>query len=139
MKNYLTRAGSNDWGWGLFDKMFDDFFKPTFYRESASMRTDVKETENGYELSVDMPGFEKQDINLTLNNGYLTVEAKREEKQESDNYIRRERSCSYSRSYYVGDAVTEEDVKAKYDKGILTLSVPKKDKKEIPAKTIEIE
>ena len=59
--------------------------------------------------------------------------------QESDNYIRRERSCSYSRSYYVGDAVTEEDVKAKYDKGILTLSVPKKDKKEIPAKTIEIE
>ena len=48
MKNYLTRAGSNDWGWGLFDKMFDDFFKPTFYRESASMRTDVKETENGY-------------------------------------------------------------------------------------------
>ena len=139
MKNYLTRAGSNDWGWGLFDKMFDDFFKPTFYRESASMRTDVKETENGYELSVDMPGFEKQDINLTLNDGYLTVEAKREEKQESDNYIRRERSCSYSRSYYVGDAVTEEDVKAKYDKGILTLSVPKKDKKEIPAKTIEIE
>ena len=139
MKNYLTRAGSNDWGWGLFDKMFDDFFKPTFYRESASMRTDVNETENGYELSVDMPGFEKQDINLTLNDGYLTVEAKREEKQESDNYIRRERSCSYSRSYYVGDAVTEEDVKAKYDKGILTLSVPKKDKKEIPAKTIEIE
>lgn len=139
MKNYLTRAGSNDWGFGLFDAMFDDFFKPTLYRENRAMRTDVKETENGYELAIDMPGFNKQDIKLSLENGYLTVEAKREEKQETDNYIRRERSCSYSRSYYVGDAVTEEDVKAKYDNGTLSLSVPKKEKKELPKKHIEIE
>jgi HSP20 family molecular chaperone IbpA len=103
------------------------------------MKTDIKETENGYELMVDMPGFEKKDINLSLNNGYLTVEAKREEKEENDNFVRRERNFSCSRSFYVGEEVTEEDIKAKYNNGTLSLAVPKEDKKVLPRKNIEIE
>lgn len=138
MKNYLTRYDSNDWGLGLFDGFLDDFFKPVFTRSSAIMKTDVKETDIGYELAVDMPGVEKEDIKLTLSNGYLTVEAKREEKQE-DKFIRRERSASFNRSYYVGSAIVEEDVKAKYDKGILTLSIPKKDAKRLEKKNIQID
>ena len=103
------------------------------------MKTDIKETDGGYELFVDMPGFDKKDIALSLDNGYLTVEAKRAEKEENENFVRRERSYSCSRSFYVGDAVTEEDVKAKYDNGTLNLFVPKKDKKELPKKNIEIQ
>ena len=115
--------------------MFDDFFKPVFYGvKENSMKTDIKETETEYELSVDMPGYNKEDITLSLDNGYLKVEAKREEKEEDkDNFIRRERSYSCARSYYVGDKVTEEDIKAKYDNGTLTLKVPKV-QKEIPQK-----
>ena len=138
MKNYLTRYDSNDWGLGLFDGFFEDFFKPTFSRSNALMKTDVKEIDGAFELSVDMPGVEKEDIKLTLNNGYLTIEAKREEKQE-DKYIRRERSAIFNRSYYVGNAIVEEDVKAKYDKGILTLTIPKKDAKKIEKKNIQID
>ena len=138
MKNYLTRYDSNDWGLGLFDGFFDDFFKPVFTRSNAVMKTDVKETDAGYELSVDMPGVEKEDIKLTLNNGYLTIEAKREEKQE-EKFIRRERSSTFNRSYYVGSAIVEEDVKAKYDKCILTLSIPKKDAKRLEKKNIQID
>jgi HSP20 family molecular chaperone IbpA len=103
------------------------------------MKTDIKETETEYELSIDMPGFDKKDINLTLENGYLSIEAKREEKEEENNYVKRERSFSCSRSYFVGDAVTEQDIKAKYNNGTLVLNVPKK-QKELPKRTnIEIE
>lgn len=134
MRNYLSRR-NNDLGFGFFDEVFDDFFKPVFYGvKENSMKTDIKETETGYELSVDMPGYNKEDITLSLDNGYLKVEAKREEKEEDkDNFIRRERSYSCARSYYVGDRVTEEDIKAKYDNGTLTLKVPK-EQKEIPQK-----
>ena len=134
MRNYLSRR-NNDLGFGFFDEVFDDFFKPVFYGvKENSMKTDIKETETEYELSVDMPGYNKEDITLSLDNGYLKVEAKREEKEEDkDNFIRRERSYSCARSYYVGDRVTEEDIKAKYDNGTLTLKVPK-EQKEIPQK-----
>ncbi len=128
MKNYLSRR-NDGFGFDLFDKAFEDFFKPTFFGGmSGGMKTDLRETEKGYELSIDMPGFDKSDINLTLENGYLTVNARREEKEEDKEYIRRERSYSCSRSYYVGDAVTEEDIKAKYLNGTLELTVPKKEK-----------
>ncbi len=138
MRNFLTNR-RNDLGFNFFEDAFDSFFKPVFYPQAQSMKTDIKETETEYELSIDMPGFDKKDINLTLENGYLSIEAKREEREEENNYVRRERSFTCARSYYVGDAVTEQDVKAKYNNGTLVLNVPKK-QKELPKKTnIEIE
>ena len=139
MRNYLTRR-SNDLGFNFFED-FDEFFKPMFYgvKENA-MKTDIKKVDGGYELAVDMPGFDKKDIKLSLDNGYLRVEAVRSEKEEDkDNFIRRERAVSYSRAYYVGDSVMEEDVKAKYQNGILELFVPDKEKQIPQKKNIEIE
>ena len=139
MRNYLSRR-NNDLGFSFFEDAFEDFFKPVFYgvKENA-MKTDIKKVDGGYELAVDMPGFDKKEINLSLENGYLKVEAKSEEKEEDEkNFVRRERAVSYSRSYYVGDAVTEEDVKAKYENGILELFVPEKEKQIPQKKNIEI-
>lgn len=138
MRNFLTNR-RNDLGFNFFEDAFDSFFKP-FNVGASSMKTDIKETDKGYELSVDMPGYDKGDIELSLDNGYLTIKAQREEKQEDqDNFVRRERSYSCSRSFYVGDAVTEKDIKAKYVNGTLSLEVPKK-QKEIPQKrTIQID
>ena len=138
MKNYLQRANDN-FGFNLFDA-FDDFFKPVFYSEpKAKMRTDIKETETGYELQVDMPGFDKKDISLSLDDGYLTLKAEKQENQEDGKYIRRERSFSCSRSFYVGEQITEEDIKAKYENGTLEISVPKKDVKKIEKRNIQID
>ena len=140
MRNYLSKR-NNDLGFGLFDQVFDDFFKPVFYGvKENSMRTDIKETKKGYELVVDVPGYDKKDITLSLENGYLNVEARKEVKEEdNDNFIRRERSYSCSRSYYVGDNVTEDDIKAKYVDGTLTLVIPKKDKQIPQRRNIEID
>ena len=134
MKNYLSRR-NNDLGFGFFDEVFDDFFKPNFFgAKQSAMTTDIKELENGFDIAIDMPGFDKKDIELTLQNGYLKVEAKREENQnDEDNFVRRERSYSCARTYYVGEAIKEEDVKAKYNNGTLELFVPKK-QKELPQK-----
>ena len=84
MRNFLSRR-NNDLGFNFFDDAFEDFFKPVFYgvKESA-MKTDIKKVDGGFELKIDMPGFEKSDINLTLDKGYLKVEAKREEKEEDE-------------------------------------------------------
>ncbi len=142
MKNFLTRRNDgNDKFMDIWNDPFEDFFKPFFYGgiAAADMRTDIKETENGYEMQVDLPGFDKSDINISLKNGYLAVNATKQEKEEDKKgYVRRERSCSCSRSYYVGNHVKEEDVKAKYDNGILSIAVPK-EAKEIPSKHISIE
>ena len=140
MRNYLSRR-NNDLSFGrFFDDAFDDFFKPTFYGSYApKMRTDIKETENGYELAVDMPGFDKSDINLILDNGYLTIEAKKQETEEDGKYVHRERSVSCNRTFYVGKNVTEEDIKAKYENGTLNLIVPKNEKKQIEKKNIQID
>ena len=139
MRNNLSRRENDNFGLGLFDE-FDDFFKPVFFNRKSGMQTDVKETDKGYEFSVDMPGYDKKDIELSLNNGYLTLSAKREEKEEDGNsFIRRERSCSCSRSFYVGDNVKEEDVKAKYENGTLNMFVPKAKPKELPNKHINID
>lgn len=138
MRNFLSNR--NNTGFDFFDRAFDDFFKPVFYTRSENMRTDIKETDKEFELSVDMPGFDKKDIELSLDNGYLTIQASRAEKEEEkDSFIRRERSITCSRSYYVGELVTEEDIKAKYVNGTLTLTVPKMEKKELPKRNIEIE
>ncbi len=100
------------------------------------MKTDVKEVDNGYELDIDLPGFQKDEIKARLTDGYLTITAARgenkEEKDKDGRYIRRERySGSMSRSFYVGNAVKEEDIRARFENGILKLSVPKIKKTEI--------
>ena len=142
MKNYMKVKNNGEYDFpDVFEDPFEELFHPFFLgKDSESMKTDIKETEHGYELDVDMPGFEKSDIKVSLSDGYLTVAAKREEKvEDKKNFLRRERNVSCRRSYYVGDVIKEEDVKAKYDKGILSLTVPKKDEKELPARHIEIE
>lgn len=135
-------------GENLFDDFMDDAFERNFFggrnplygkHSKNLMKTDVKETETGYELDIDLPGFKKDEISAHLEDCYLTVSAaKGVDKDEKDNegrYIRRERySGSMTRSFYVGNAVTEEDIKAKYEDGILSLSIPKKDPKAVEAK-----
>ena len=141
MRNFLSKKEDLFGGTSFFDDVFVDFFAPTFLgRQVREMKTDVRESDKDYELSIDMPGFDKKDITVSLKDGYLTVKANRQEKEENKgNYLRQERSVSCSRSYFVGDGVTETDVKAKYDNGTLTLIVPKIKEKEIPSGNIEIE
>ena len=126
-------------GENLFDDMFtfdDSFFAPSkknpLYGKNASrlMKTDIKETDGSYELDIDLPGFKKDEITAELNDGYLTVSAAKgldkDEKDKKGHYIRQERySGAMSRTFYVGDNVKEEDIKAKFENGILSLSVPK--------------
>lgn len=139
MKNFLSRRNDFDLGFNSIFDDFDDFFKPVFFSRNDEMRTDVKNKGNEYELSIDMPGYDKSDINISLNNGYVTVSAERKEKEEdNENFLRRERSYSCRRSFYVGDNVTENDVKAKYDNGTLILDIPKNERKQIESKRIEI-
>ena len=126
-------------GESLFDNMFpfdEKFFtekKDPLYGKNVSrlMKTDVRETEKTYELDIDLPGFKKDEIQVQLKDGYLVLSAAKgldkDEKDKEGNYIRRERYAgSMCRSFYVGDAVSEEDIHAKYEDGILKLSVPKK-------------
>ncbi len=122
-------------GENLFDDFFDDFARPykiaSGYTQPASvMKTDVKETEDSYELDIDMPGFKKEDVKAELKDGYLTINASTKnessEKDKKGKYVRRERyygSCS--RSFYVGKEVKQEDIKAKFEDGVLKISVPK--------------
>lgn len=99
---------------------------------SQMMKTDIRESEEGYDLMVDLPGFSKDEVSAKLENGYLTIAASRGSEQEENDkdgkFIRRERYVgSVSRSFYVGDTVTQEEIKARYENGILKLSVPKKE------------
>ena len=138
MKNYLTRR---DEGYNPFNDLFggfDDFFAPAIYRHGGEMRTDVKENEKDYEIKVDMPGFEKKDIKLNLKDGYITLSASREEKETEGKYVRRERKMSCSRSFYVGDQIKTDDVKAKYENGTLILNVPKKEEEKPESGIIDI-
>ncbi len=119
------------------DNFVSDFFNDTFNKVqrpfrsgSALMTTDVKEYEDRFELEIELPGFNKEDVAATLKDGYLKIEAKREEKtEEAENagkYIRRERYIgSVERSFYVGEEVTQDDIKAKFDNGMLEISIPK--------------
>ena len=112
---------------------------------SHEMKTDVRETDSGYEVDIDLPGFKKDEINIQLDNGYLSISAAKgldkDEQDKEGKYIRKERYAgSMSRSFYVGNAITQDDIKAKYASGILRLSVPKKAAEEIEsAKRIAIE
>ena len=112
---------------------------------SHEMKTDVRETDSGYEVDIDLPSFKKDEINIQLDNGYLSISAAKgldkDEQDKEGKYIRKERYAgSMSRSFYVGNAITQDDIKAKYESGILRLSVPKKAAEEIEgAKRIAIE
>ena len=123
----------DDW----MDFSFPDIDKALYGKHAKNeMKTDVRETEDGYELDIDLPGFKKDEVTAQLDNGYLTIQASKgldkEQKDKKGKYIRKERNAgSMSRSFYVGDAITEEDVHAKYEDGILKLSVPKKEAKAV--------
>lgn len=134
----------------FFDDFMDGFRFPTLTRGYENMpqylmRTDVRETENTYELDIDLPGYSKEDVKAQLKDGYLTVSASKsenkDEKDEEDKYLRRERySGSVSRRYYVGENLTEDDIHAKFENGILKLSFPKDQPKKVEAqKFISIE
>ena len=122
---------------GFFDAGFDRAFwggRDALYGKHAKhlMKTDVKETENEYKLSVDLPGVKKDDLKAQLKDGYLTISAtvnqNNDEKDEEGRYIRRERfSGSFNRSFYVGEDVTQEDIKARFEDGTLMLMIPKKE------------
>ena len=125
------------------DNLFDDFFDfnyPTFrYDTTELMKTDIKEKGDSYILEMDLPGFKKDEIKVSLKDGYLTVSAAKgldkDEKDKKGNYIRQERYAgAMSRSFYVGDDVTQEEIKAKYEDGILKLSIPKKSGEKVEAK-----
>lgn len=127
------------------DNLFDDFFEFPFFDDRAErklyghhasnlMKTDIKEHKDGYELEIDLPGFHKDEIQAELKDGYLTISAAKqlnqdEKEKETGKYIRRERySGSCQRSFYVGEDITQEDIKAEFKHGILRLFVPKKEK-----------
>ena len=126
--------------------LFDDFFDDGFFskKEKSLMKTDIRETKDKYIIDIDLPGFSKENINLSLNKGYLEISAKVDEENnsnEDEKYVRRERfygECS--RSFYVGDDITEEDINAEFKNGILKIEVPKFDetKKSEETKQIEI-
>ena len=119
---------------------FPEVDKALYGKHAAhEMKTDVRETDSGYEVDIDLPGFKKDEIDVQLDNGYLSISAAKgldkEEKDKKDKYIRRERYAgSMSRSFYVGENMKEEDIHAKYENGILTLDVPKEQKKAVPEK-----
>ena len=133
-------------GENLFDEFFNDDFmnfpvwggrSPLYGKHAKNlMKTDVRETDGSYELDVDLPGFKKDEISVDLKDGYLTIQAAKgldkDEQDKKGRYIRQERYAgTMSRSFYVGD-VEPDQVSAKYEDGILKISLPKQEKKELP-------
>ena len=133
-------------GENLFDDFFNDFDmfpgwsgrNPLYGKHARNMmKTDVREKDNSYELDIDLPGFKKDEIQAQISDGYLTISASKgldkDQKDDKGRYIRRERYCGEcSRSFYIGDGITEKDVSAKFEDGILKLSIPKKETKALP-------
>lgn len=130
----------------LFDDFFDDSFfndkdmknmekKLYGHRAKNVMNTDVRETEDGYELEMDLPGFKKEEVTVELENGYITIRAQKsldKDEESKGKYIRRERYAgSCERSFYVGEALTQDDIKASFKHGILRLDIPKKEEKKV--------
>lgn len=133
-------------GENLIDEFFGDFARPMRRPGNGPspaagiMKTDVKESDDGYELNIDLPGYKKEDVKAELNDGYLTISAstrsENDEKDSGGRYIRRERySGTCSRCFYIGEEVTQEEIRARFEDGILKLYVPKKEiKNEVPEK-----
>ena len=128
----------------VFDGFDRDFFRGfgrpehVLYGKNASrlMKTDVKETDEGYEVDVDLPGFNKDEIKLDLNNGYLTISTEKSlNKENKGKILRQERYVgTMQRSFYVGESITEDDIKAKFENGVLNLMIPKKEAPKVPEK-----
>ena len=125
-------------GFPFFDNSAENNVEKKLYGHNAKnvMKTDIKELEGGYELEIDLPGFTKEEVTAELKDGYLTISAAKgldkDEQDKNGKYIRKERYAgSMSRSFYVGEGVTQDDIKAKYEDGILRLVVPKKDNKAV--------
>ena len=136
----------DDWMGFPFEREFWGKKNPLYGKNANRvMKTDIREHDTGYELDVDLPGFKKDEINVEFENGYLTISAAKgldkDEQDKKGKYIRRERYAgAMQRSFYVGDEVTQEDIKAKFEDGILRLSIPKKDAQAVETKkTIAIE
>lgn len=135
MKDLIGREFMSDF--------FGDVFRG-FDRKSMPMKTDISEDEKTIVLDIEMPGFEKENIDIKINDGYMIVSAKKEFKEENKNengktYVSRERIQSASRSYFVGDKIVEEGIKAKYQNGILCVTIPKEEPKKIPDHKIMID
>lgn len=139
----IPRNFNENWFDDFFNVPFENFFGPERTSLLANggknlMKVDVKEENNNYEVEMDLPGFKKEDVKVELDNGYLTISATRgESKEDTDNasnYLRRERyTGACARSLYVGNDVEQENIKAKFENGILSLTIPKIDeKKAIP-------
>ena len=136
-------------GESLFDDWMDDFpfgkeFEKEMFPEKSPlygkhaknmMKTDVRETDDSYEVDIDLPGFKKDEVNVKLEDGYITISAakgldKDEKDKKTGKYIRQERYAgSMSRSFYVGEDISQDEIKAKYENGILQLTIPKKEEK----------
>ena len=140
------------YGENMFDDLFDNGFfgshNPLFGKNARNlMKPDIRETDDAkaYRLAVELPGFKKDEVNVELKNGYLTIQASKGlDKDESDKkgkYIRQERYAgACSRSFYVGEDVEAGEVAAKFENGILQLSIPKKEHKQLPQNsTIQIQ
>ncbi len=121
--------------------LFDNFFEDDFFRgrENHLMKTDIREKKDKYLIDIDLPGFDKENINLELNNGYLQISAKIDKEDhsgEEEKFVRQERffgECS--RSFFVGDEIKEEDIKAEFKNGTLKIEIPKKEEqKKLPEK-----
>ncbi|MBR6891378.1 MAG: Hsp20/alpha crystallin family protein [Clostridia bacterium] len=136
-------------GENLFDEFFNGWDREfrnmdrQLYGKNAAreMKTDVHEHEDHFEVDIDLPGFKKEDLNLELQNGYLTVTAtkglNKDETTKKGRLIRQERYAgTMQRSFYVGDALTEQDITAKLEHGVLSLSIPKKDERKLPEKKV---
>lgn len=138
-------------GENLFEELFEEPFRmmsafdarnPLYGRHAKNiMKTDVRETENTYELDIDLPGFKKEDVQVQLENGTLTIAAAKSldknEQDEKGRYLRQERYTGQcSRSFYVGDQVKVEDLSAKFEDGILRISMPKAPQRQLPQKNL---
>lgn len=120
-----------------FDKEFNRMMRPLYGKHAQNMmKTDVRETDNSYELDIDLPGFKKDEIKVELDNGYLSISTAKgldkDEEKKDGKYIRRERYAgAMNRTFYVGGNLTQQDIQAKFEDGILKISVPKKDVQQI--------
>ena len=128
------------------DASFHDVDKALYGKHAKNMmKTDVKETEKGYEVDIDLPGFKKDEIQIELKDGYLTVSAEKgldkDEEDKKGKYIRKERYAgALSRTFYLGEEIREEEIKAKFENGILSVSIPKEEEKKVEGpKHISIE
>lgn len=124
--------------------LFDDFFDDNFFtkKEKNFMKTDIKEKKDKYVIEMDLPGFEKENIKLELNNGYLTITGKQENNidEEEEKYVNKERfygECT--RSFFVGDNIKEEDINAEFKNGMLKIDIPKKEEQKEISETKQIE